>query len=160
MSKLRRFLATNVIGLVALFFALGGTAFAARGLITGSDIAADTITGANVNESTLGKVPSSTNADLLGGASASSFLRGYVTVNGATVTLAPGQSGYAEALCPSGKQVLGGGYDTVVSQTPLGVLEQSPDHLLGHVGWLVSAENPDPSTGAQFQAFAICAAAS
>jgi hypothetical protein len=64
----------NVVAYLALFFALGGTAFAAKPLITGADVQDASLTGADVSddstlkrvdidESDLGQVPSAQNAD-------------------------------------------------------------------------------------------------
>lgn len=74
----------NVVGYVALFVALSGTAVAAtrlpansvgtkqlrNGAVTGKKVARNTLTGANINVSTLGTVP---NAAALGGLSPSAF---------------------------------------------------------------------------------------
>jgi hypothetical protein len=75
----------NVVAYLALFFALAGTAVAAKPLLTGADIQDDSLTGADVLESSLGKVPSAAsadsagsaaNADKLDGKGASDFVQG------------------------------------------------------------------------------------
>jgi hypothetical protein len=72
-----RHIARNAVAYLALFVALGGTSFAAGSkLWTGADIQDDSLTGADILESSLAKVPSATNADQLGGMVASSFLKG------------------------------------------------------------------------------------
>jgi hypothetical protein len=67
----------NVIATLALFIALGGGAYAAaklpnnsvgtkqlkKGAVTGQKVAANTLTGTNINSSTLGTVPSAAHAD-------------------------------------------------------------------------------------------------
>src|SRR6478672_11845253 len=73
-----RFLRHNTIALIALFFALAGTTFAAanalprnsvgtkqikNNAVTGAKIKNNQVTGADVKESSLGKVPSAANAD-------------------------------------------------------------------------------------------------
>ena len=101
----------NVVGYLALFVALGGTAMAAKPMLTGADIQdgtinsadlrdrgsasyaspsiqgidleANTVTGAEILESTLGQVPSASDADKLGGTNASSSSRA-ATPPGAT----------------------------------------------------------------------------
>jgi hypothetical protein len=74
----------NGIAYLALFLALGGTAFAAGGkLLTGAEIQDDSLTGADIVESSLAKVPGATNADQLGGMVASSFLKSGVAAGGA-----------------------------------------------------------------------------
>lgn len=80
-----RHLRGNAVAYVALFIALGGTAYAAslpadsvgtRQLqdraVTGQKVAKDTLTGSNIRESTLAAVP---NASHLGGAPASKYQR-------------------------------------------------------------------------------------
>lgn len=81
---------TTVIAYLALFVALGGSAYAAtqlpknsvgtkqikpnavtkaklkNGAVTGAKIAADTVTGGNVDEATLGRVPSAVSAENAG----------------------------------------------------------------------------------------------
>lgn len=52
----------NLVAYLALFIAIGGTAMAAKPLITGADIEDDSVTGADVLESSLGTVPSATDA--------------------------------------------------------------------------------------------------
>lgn len=54
-------------GLSALFFALTGTAVAARPLITGADVADDSLTGADVVESSLATVPFANDTNNFGG---------------------------------------------------------------------------------------------
>jgi hypothetical protein len=88
----RRPSAGTILAVVALFVALGGTAVA-KVLITGADvknhsltgvdikkrsltganIANNSVTGKQVKESSLGRVPSATNADKLGGKSPGAF---------------------------------------------------------------------------------------
>jgi hypothetical protein len=80
----------NVLGLVAIFIALGGSAYALgslpknsvgtkqlkNGAVTGKKVAKNTLTGANINASTLGTVPDASNAassDRLGGLGANAF---------------------------------------------------------------------------------------
>src|SRR3954449_1807624 len=73
-----RFLRHNTIALLALFFALCGTTFAAanalpknsvgtkqikNNAVTSAKIKNNQVTGADVKESSLGKVPSAANAD-------------------------------------------------------------------------------------------------
>ena len=62
MGRAVRQVRQNLVSYLALFFAVSGSAMAARPLITGDDIEDDSITGKQVNESTLGTVPSAVNA--------------------------------------------------------------------------------------------------
>jgi hypothetical protein len=70
-----RHIARNTVAYLALFLALGGTSFAAGKLLTGADIKDDSLTGDDIVESSLAKVPSAGNADQLAGTAASAFLR-------------------------------------------------------------------------------------
>ena len=64
-------MARNVVAYLALFIALGGTGYAAA-KFTGEDIVDDSLTGADILESSLGKVG---DADLLDGLDSTAFLR-------------------------------------------------------------------------------------
>jgi hypothetical protein len=75
--RTRTILSRHGIALLALFFALSGSAVAAGGMITGAKIQDESVTGADilngslkgddVDEATFGTVPQATNADKLGG---------------------------------------------------------------------------------------------
>jgi hypothetical protein len=67
----RRLSFANIVAVIALFLALGGTVYAAgklngktikRSSIPGNRLKADSVTGAQVNEGSLGVVPNATNA--------------------------------------------------------------------------------------------------
>jgi hypothetical protein len=60
--KLLAHVRRNVVAYLALFIALGGTAVAARPLITGADVQDNSLTGADILESSLGQVPSAASA--------------------------------------------------------------------------------------------------
>jgi hypothetical protein len=78
LSRIRtRITFANVIALIALFVALGGSVYAAgklsgktikKGSEPGNRIKKDTVTGKQVKESTLGKVPKAADADSAGSA--------------------------------------------------------------------------------------------
>jgi hypothetical protein len=53
LARVRGYLRTNLIAFIALFFALGGTAFAAKPLITGAQIQNESLTGADVLNNSL-----------------------------------------------------------------------------------------------------------
>jgi hypothetical protein len=119
------FLSNNVIALVALFVALGGSAYAATALPAGSvgtkqlknaavtsskikasavssvTIADNSITGADVLESSLGQVPSASNADSVGGISSADLLQGGGSILHARLT-EPLNSGNATVLSVPG----------------------------------------------------------
>ena len=110
LAKLLSHARHNLVGYLALFVALGGTAMAAKPMFTGADIQdgtiasadlrdrgstgypgpsiqgadleANTLTGAEIAESSLGQVPSASDADKLGGTNASSYLKSGDTAGG------------------------------------------------------------------------------
>jgi hypothetical protein len=128
---LLNFLSHNMIALVALFVALGGTAYAATALpagsvgtkqlknaavasskikpsaVNGAKVADNSITGADVLESSLGQVPSAAdathavNADAVGGVSSADLLQGGGSVVNARLT-EPLSSGNATILSVPG----------------------------------------------------------
>jgi hypothetical protein len=134
----------NTIAMIALFISLGGVAGAQLGLITGAQVADesltdadilngslnpaigagainsakvadDSLTGADVLESSLGQVPDAANADKLDGLDATAFVRDLSRHTGASDTNTDsGKS--AVARCPAGKAAISGGGHVVVSQ--------------------------------------------
>jgi len=125
------FLSHNMIAIVALFVALGGTAYAATALpagsvgtkqlknaavasskiktsaVSGAKVADNSITGADVLESSLGQVPSATNAvtaanaDAVGGISSADLVQGSGSVINARLT-EPLNSGNSNILVVPG----------------------------------------------------------
>jgi len=82
LTRARRLsLPTTILALAASFVAIGGTATAAT-MITGWDIKNGTVTGLDVKESSLSKVP---NADKLDGLDASKLVPGGVVPKGVTI---------------------------------------------------------------------------
>lgn len=71
-------------------------------------------------------------------------------VDGATVSIAAGGSGSAEADCPNGWTVLGGG-----GYTSSGVLFES-DVASNDQGWQIQVDNADYASAASANAEAIC----
>lgn len=123
----------NVTATLALFFALGGGAFAAATLparsvgpaqlkkdavvrikiknnaVNGSKVLDGSLTGADVNEASLAKVPGALVADNATHAAAAGALD-KVSYRTATGTAAAGaQSTSATAVCDAGQHVIGGG---------------------------------------------------
>src|SRR6266536_817876 len=116
-TRISGYLRSNVLGLVAIFIALGGTSYAVTHLprnsvgrrqiknnavigkkvknasLTGADLANDSVTGQQVAESSLGTVPSATSAD---SATSASQLGG---------SIANGACGHATALGVTGARV-------------------------------------------------------
>jgi hypothetical protein len=121
-----RFLRGNTLALLALFIALGGTTYAAtalpknsvgakqlkknavtnpkiaNGAVTGAKIANNSVKGADVLESSLGNVPSATNAAQLGGTAASGYLKTGAAAGGALSGTYP-NPGLADASVTTSK---------------------------------------------------------
>ncbi|MDQ6807103.1 MAG: hypothetical protein M3065_19575 [Actinomycetota bacterium] len=127
---------------VAVFLALGGSAVAARRLLAGSSIKPGSIpanrlkkhsvTGLQVDLRHLGTVPSATaatraaSADQLAGHSPSALLGRTVVVVKHGPPTATGSYNHADAMCPAGYEVTGGGVsvdnvinDKVTGSSPL-----------------------------------------
>lgn len=84
MHGMRTYLRQHHLALIALFVALGGTSYAASQIngadlknrsVAGGKLKNDTLGGRQIRESRLGRVPSAGNADSLGGAPSSAFVR-------------------------------------------------------------------------------------
>lgn len=106
-SRLVGHLGHNVVAYVALFFALGGTAVAAKPLITGDQIQDNSLTGADVLESSLGTVP---DADKLDNQDSTAFLSGLERVTTDKFAAGPGSTHMEHFTeCPTGKRAVGGG---------------------------------------------------
>ena len=127
------FLRHNTIALIALFVAMGGTAYAAatlppnsvgtkqlkRSAVTGAKVKNDTITGAKVLESSLGTVPLAANASTFGGISPSVF---GTAATYAGVDFRPRESSttYTYALSGSISRTSVGGYFSAPVDLPQG----------------------------------------
>jgi len=103
MRSVRRHLTfSNIVALLALFLALGGSVYAASKIngksikkqsVPGNRLKPDSVTSTQVNESSLAQVPSAANADSLGGRSGDSLrVVPAFGSNSAEVGLAPGGS--------------------------------------------------------------------
>jgi hypothetical protein len=99
---LRRYSYANVMSTLAVVLALGGTAVAATTIdganikdhtVKGRKLVNNTLTGTQVKESTLGAVPTATNATKLGGTAATGFVKGNVRVVRAAASLDAGTQG-------------------------------------------------------------------
>lgn len=175
----------NVVAYLALFLALCGSAMAAKPLLDGSDVADeslttldiqnDSLTGADIAEATLGKVPTAATADTaatagdaatLDGIDSGGFLAAkampskFVTRTATAETLRS-QWGSATAFCLAGERVVGGGVgfgspDSEDASSRDVVTASRPVRYNGPDGWLGAAENGGFHTRT-LVAFAICA---
>lgn len=141
------------IALIALFMSLGGTATAARVLLTGADIRDGSLTGADVKNRSL------TAADFRGTIPVSIDTE-YV-VSGELTNPAEDQT-FGWVDCPSGMQVVGGGVLTsgswglqrVNSTYPV---EGGGSEDQGSGGWGAYVDNNDTAPH-RFWVYAICMA--
>jgi hypothetical protein len=170
----------NVTATLALFVALGGGAYAATALhansigskqlrnntivtakiknnaVTGSKVLDGSLTGADINASTLGKVPSATAADNATHAAATAALDQVIYKTAAGTAAASSAANAATATCDSGQHVIGGGVK--LSNPTIGVINDSyPDAnytaWTAHVG---NGSNGSSAASLTFTVYAIC----
>lgn len=130
LAKVRGYLRVNAIAFLALFFALGGTAFAAKPLITGADIQNESITGADVlNDSLKGadvdeSSLSGVDASKLGGKTAADFGKATTDYAGSVHdTVLPAEGDVATVLS---KTVPAGSYLILAEGVALNDSETTP----------------------------------
>jgi hypothetical protein len=159
----------NVIATIALFLALGGSAYAvtagkntvksksiAKGAVKTSDIANKAVSSKKLKP---GAVPTnaiaanSINADKLGS----------VVTRKATTALTDGTTNTATVFCKPGEQLLGGGSSIGAgdifesASTPVQVNNHDPEEGAPAQGWLATYTNPPMGSGtATIFAWAIC----
>jgi hypothetical protein len=106
MRALLRHMRSNAVAYLALFVALGGTSYAAATIngsklknrsVAGAKLKKDTLAGGEINEGKLGIVPTSSNANRLGGQGAEAFLQKGQPAGGALKGTYPSPS----LSCPS-----------------------------------------------------------
>ncbi len=145
------------VALAALFVALGGTALAASqiagsavklGSEPGNRLVGNSVTGRQVNESTLATVPSARSA---GG------LTGLVTVDSADTPNPPGSRDYAVASCPSGMHAIGGYVTTNGAGVEQSIHSEGPDTSETDDGWIGYVNNTSATVNDTFTVSAICA---
>jgi hypothetical protein len=103
----------------------------ANGSLTGDDVFADSLTGGNISESSLGQVPSAANADTLGGLGPASLLRSNtnwrtVSTVGEVLPVSPSHTPCggdttctASLRCDAGDVLLSGGFNNIDNGTRL-----------------------------------------
>jgi len=183
--RLRRPSPAMVVAFIALGLALGGTSYAVvkpgknsvgtrqlrnnavtaaklrAGAVDSTKVRDDSLTGQDINESTLGAVPSAVQAAGADRAVVTDSLAQVVyRTTTATIGPAPGngtssESDLTEARCPEGHRVIGGGIQ---------LLEDSMSQVDGYpsgggTGWTGRAANDDVTAPHSFTVYAICVAA-
>jgi hypothetical protein len=178
------------VAFIALVVALGGTSYAAFKLparsvgtkqlklkavtrtilannaVTGPAVAADSLTGSDIVESSLGKVPSAASAgsadhaataDHAGSAGALDAIS-YKTTTGA-VPPAPSDlqasTAVATAFCDAGTHAAGGGV-RADDPSSTAIVDTFPD--FNGTAWTVHIDNSDPNAAHGFTVYAVCVA--
>jgi hypothetical protein len=171
----------NVTATLALFVALGGGAYAAAALpansvgtkqlkrtavqradikknaVNGSKVAGDTLTGADVRESALAKVPAAALADTATSATNAAHATAAAALDKATYKTAAGSApaglnGAATATCDAGQRVVGGGV-RVDDPVDAFVVDAYPD--TGNTAWTARVGNAGGAASG-FTVYAIC----
>jgi hypothetical protein len=133
--------------------AVGTAALAGKG-VTAAKVADNSLTGAQINESALGQVPTAANALRLGGIAPVAFVSGVKIVQAATDQTSAALKGPTAANCPSGSRVVGGGAE-VQGTSNVALIESAPS---GTSGWTAIAGSRGGSTPSwKLIVYAICA---
>ena len=169
----------NLVAYLALFLAMSGTAYAAATIgsrqvidesllsrdlknnaaVNSSDVVNNGLTGADVNEDTLGQVPRAFYSSYAGGAGVLHW--------GGSVSepepMGPNSSGQAHAECPRGTTATGGGHIVGYDFDPsFGEYSTDPDIMVDGSfasdsgGWVANATNATSRTDAFVMAVAEC----
>jgi hypothetical protein len=162
----KRFTPATVLAMVALFVALAGSATAGTALITGAQIKNGSIglldLSANAKRALKGQrgpqgyqgpqgAPGVAGVPGAAGAAGGFDPAKVSYVTGPTVTFAPDQIAHADASCPAGTAVIGGGYYASIAHV-------AADKTYGDGRtWSVLIHN-DSSISIQVNAHAVCAA--
>lgn len=133
--------------------AVDTVALSAKG-VTAAKVADNSFTGAQINESTLGQVPTAANALKLGGLAPAAFVTGVKIVQAATDRTSAALKGPTVATCPSGSRVVGGGAE-VQGASNVALIESAPS---GTSAWTAIAGVQGGSTPSwALVVYAICA---
>ena len=132
--------------------AVGTAAPGAKG-VTAAKVADNSLTGAQINESTLRQVPTAANALKLGGLAPAAFVTGVKIVQAATDRTSAALKGPTVATCPSGSRVVGGGAE-VQGASNVALIESAPS---GTSAWTAIAGSQGGSTPSwRLVVYAIC----
>ena len=185
--RLRRPSPAMVVAFIALGLALGGTSYAVvkpgkntvgsrqlrnnavsaaklkAGAVDSTKVRDDSLTGQDINDSTLGAVPNALAAARAAGADRAAIADSLAQVVYRTTTAklgpAPGngtstESDPTEARCPAGHRVVGGGIQLEDSMSQVDGYPSS-----GGTGWTGRAANDDVLGPHSFTVYAICVVA-
>jgi hypothetical protein len=148
----------TAIALLALFFALGGTAVAARHyLITStSQIKPSVLRQLHGNTGAQGPAGAGGPTGPQGpqGPAGPSNLAGLTIVQGPNSPIAAHEVWHSTATCPAGSHAVSGGGAVITAEPHMAVSQMSEDHQ----SWFVIASNTSVVAGT-VQAFAYCATA-
>ncbi len=129
------------------------------GAVTDVKVAPDSLTGASIDESTLGQVPSAKsakNAGKLGGVAAAAYLSGVTLVQAQSDSNTDEAKGPVTASCPADTIVIGGGASLEGTTSGVAIVESAPAD--GQTGWTARAQAFVPTTTAwRLVVTAICA---
>jgi hypothetical protein len=155
-----------VVACIALIVALGGTSYAAiklpansvgtkqlkRGAVTGPKVSGNTLTGAQINEATLGKVPTAAKADQATSADRASLSRLHYQQLQVAI---PGGGGFVRQgiTCETGLSATGGGAKVSDPNNAV-ILDTNP---VGKTGW--EATPAAGASGSSLTVYVICAQA-
>lgn len=114
--------------------AVGADALAAKS-VGARAVAADALTGAHIDEATLGRVRSAGNAVRLAGLPIGSFMTATTVVTFETETTSTIRKGPVVADCPTGSRVIGGGAE-VIGATNVALTQSTP---AGTTAWTATA---------------------
>jgi hypothetical protein len=168
-----------VVAVLATVLVVGATSVEAARLITGKQIARNTITGKNVKNGSLQVAYLSPRARAaLRGARGPAGPQGLPGTNGATgpqgpkgttdivyadsapVSVPPGQIGSAFAACPANSVATGGAFGPATESqffVTTDVVVAMPNDGIGDAGYFVIAKNNDAAAARNIQARAACA---
>lgn len=128
-------------------------------VVTGQNVARDTLPGATIREGTLARVPEAAlagDAEALGGAAAAAYLSEVQVVQAASERTSEPTRGPVEAECPDGTGIVAGGAAIDGAASGVAIVSSAP---AGDAAWAATAEAfAPPDTDWRLVVTAICAA--
>jgi hypothetical protein len=108
-----------------------------NGAVTAAKVAADSLTGAQIRESTLGEVPEAADAAALGGVEADEYLSGLRVAQAVSADDFKPLKGPVTVNCPSGTRAVAGGAAVEGVTHGVAITTSAPS---GNAAWVASAE--------------------